>query len=814
MRALIGLMVVAPIVSSCLAIHVHDRPLAELEAERIATPYTKLPAGSIEPRGWLRKQLELQAAGFHGRLTEISPFLRRDGNAWLAKDGQGERGWEEVPYWLKGYIGCAFALNDPKMIAEARVWIDGAIASQDASGMFGPRGKGAASTVQSTSGPLDLWSNMVMLNCLQTWHEATGDARVLELMRKYFAFELTIPDDQFLPPYWQQQRAADNLASVLWLYERAPDPQLLELAKKIHRHTANWTDGIPDWHNVNMAQAFGGPATYWRVSRDRKHLDAAERNFRTIRETYGQVPGGMFGGDENCRPGFADPRQAIETCGMVEMMLSCERLFAITGDAVWAERCEDVAYNSLPAAFMPDYSGLRYLTSPNMVQSDASPKAPGLQNGGNMLEMRCDDHRCCQHNAGHGWPYFSEHAWMATQDGGLALVFPVASRVKTKVQGDHDVAIDVESHYPFGGTIRLRMSTDGEVEFPLTIRVPHGCTPLSVVHEGDALELDVRSSLMRFERTFENGDVVEVRFAMTPSIRTWAGNHDSVSVDVGPLTYALRIGEHYRKSSDHPLFPGHEIYAKSPWNYGLELDPANPTQSFTLQSRPWPIDDQPFTQEGTPLMLIARGRRIPQWRMDGLGLVGLLQQSPAFTEEPLEELTLIPMGAARLRISAFPTVRTSANAHAWTLPPASTLAIVRASHCNETDTTSAVADGVLPSSSSDTSIPRFTWWDHVGTSEWIERELSYGKVASTRVFWFDDEAIGGRCRLPANVSVRYRWNGQWKPVDGLRAGTPARDGWHGFEFTPVDTDALRLEVRLQDGVSAGILEWEIPEASQ
>jgi len=35
-----------------------------------------------------------------------------------------------------------------------------------------------------------------------------------------------------------------------------------------------------------------------------------------------------------------------------------------------------------------------------------------------------------------------------------------------------------------------------------------------------------------------------------------------------------------------------------------------------------------------------------------------------------------------------------------------------------------------------------------------------------------------------------------------------------LEFTPVDTDALRLEVRLQDGVSAGILEWEIPEASQ
>ena len=57
----------------------------------------KLPVGAIRPRGWVRRQLELQADGYTGRLTEISEFLKKENNAWLSPAGQGERGWEEVP---------------------------------------------------------------------------------------------------------------------------------------------------------------------------------------------------------------------------------------------------------------------------------------------------------------------------------------------------------------------------------------------------------------------------------------------------------------------------------------------------------------------------------------------------------------------------------------------------------------------------------------------------------------------------------------------------------------------------------------------
>ncbi len=223
-------------------------------APLLPSPLLKLPIGAIKPQGWLRKQLELEADGFFGHLPELSRFLIKEGNPWLSPDGEGEKFWEEVPYWLKGYGDLAYTLGDEKLIAEAKVWIDGVIGTQRKDGWFGPRANIKSPRVHSTGKP-DLWPNMAMLNALQAYHEYSGDERVLRLMTKYFAWQLAVPDEDFLPPLWQKQRAGDNLASVYWLYNRTGDKQLLDLAQKIFSRMDNWTDGVPNWHNVNISQA-------------------------------------------------------------------------------------------------------------------------------------------------------------------------------------------------------------------------------------------------------------------------------------------------------------------------------------------------------------------------------------------------------------------------------------------------------------------------------------------------------------------------------------------------------------------------------
>ena len=147
-----------------------------------------------------------------------------------------------MPYWLKGYLNCAYALNDEAMIKEAHFWVEGAFNSQQADGWFGP-GEGRKGLATDLVGRDDLWPNMIMLFIFQDYFEKTGDKRVLDLMRKYFKYLEGVPENKFLVGYWPPMRAGDQLYSILWLYNRTGEEWLLDLAHKTHRKAARWDTG-------------------------------------------------------------------------------------------------------------------------------------------------------------------------------------------------------------------------------------------------------------------------------------------------------------------------------------------------------------------------------------------------------------------------------------------------------------------------------------------------------------------------------------------------------------------------------------------
>lgn len=636
----------------------------------LRTPFIKLPVGLVKPKGWLLRQLQLQADGFHGHLDEISEFLKKENNAWLNPDGKGERGWEEEPYWLKGFSNCGYLLGDERMIKESLVWIEGALRSRQPDGWFGPafRSGGAATKLK---GRTDLWPNMIMLFCLQDYYEYTGskDKQVISLMTDYFKYLSGISDEDFLKGYWPRMRAGDMLFSVIWLYNRTGEKWLVDFARKVHRNTAGWEKDVISWHNVNISQGFGEPATFYQVSKDEEHLNAAERNWQKVKDLYGQVPGGMFGGDENCREGYSGPRQAVETCGMVEMMLSEETLLMISGDTRWADRCEDVAFNSYPASMTADLKALRYLTAPNMVLSDSQSKSPGLQNGGPMLWMNPHRHRCCQHNSGHGWPYFTEHLWAATHDNGLGAVIYAPSEVTAEVGEGTKVTVSETTYYPFDENIEFVISTPEKVGFPLYLRIPGWCREAELEINGKARNVSITpGSFLCISRKWRNGDKVNLKLIMNVSITHWTKNLNCVSINRGPLTYSLKIGEKYVRHGGTDRWPAWEIYPTSDWNYGILLKGGVPAQGVEVVDQPWPEDDQPFKADSAPIEIKLKVRKIPEWQLDDLGLAGEIQQSPAQTDQPVETVTLIPMGCARLRISAFPFVLSDGSGCKWKKP--------------------------------------------------------------------------------------------------------------------------------------------------
>lgn len=642
----------------------------------LPNPLIKLPVGSIRPEGWLRFQLVAEAAGMVGRLEEISPWCKFEGNAWADPQGRGEHGWEELPYWLRGFTSLGYVLGDDRLIGRARRWIEAILASQRPDEYFGPQ--------SNREGPMiDVWPNMIALYALRSHYEATGDPRVLSLMERYFRWQLGLPKDQFLPGSWQKIRGGDNLDSIYWLYNRTGHSWLLELAHINHERTADWFGGIPSWHGVNICQGFREPAQYYQQAHDPRYLEATERNYRTVMELYGQVPGGMFGADENARPGFAGPRQAAETCSMVEFMWSHELLTSITGDVTWADRCEEVAFNSLPAALTPDLKALHYLTAPNMIQLDRTSKAPLLENSGDMLSYSpFEQYRCCQHNVSFGWPYFTEHLWMATRDNGLAAVLYAPCTVTAKVGAGPDAAGGVEvtwaeeTGYPFSEDIDFRLvaMSRERVRFTLYLRIPQWCTQPVILVNGQApLAREDENGEHSFPgihstggsgrwvaitRDWQRGDRVELRLPMAITVRRWEKNRRAVSIYRGPLAFSLAIGERWERYGGTDDFPCYEVFPTTPWNYALLVD-----KGVQVEKSAGAIggseQQQPFTPENAPLRLKVRARRVPGWQQEANGLIGELPESPvdpAAVEVTEEVVTLIPMGCARLRVSAFPEV--------------------------------------------------------------------------------------------------------------------------------------------------------------
>jgi len=610
----------------------------------LPSPLMKLPIGAIEPRGWVRQQLSLMADGMTGNLTKLSKFLQPT-SAWRTLKATDE-GWEEVPYWLRGFGDLGYVLKNKRILSEAGEWLDAALRSQQPDGYFGP----PAIKLMD-----DLWPNMPMLNAFQSRYEATGDERILPVMTKYFRYEYALPKKRLLPGSWQKFRGGDNIVSVYWLFNRTGERWLLDLAATLHEQTVDWTAGPPTPHGVNNTQGFREPATYYQQAKDRRFLEATEGDYAAVMNEYGQVPGGMFGADENFRPGYTGPSQAAETCSMVEFMHSFQVLLKITGDPVWAERCEDVAFNSFPAAMTADLKGLHYLTAPNLVQCDPS-KDHVFENNEYMLPFSPREvYRCCQHNVAMGWPYYAEHLWLATAGNGLAAVLYAASAVEAKVGNGVKVRIEEDTDYPFDEVVELRLTTPAEVKFPLYLRIPFWAEGSSVAVNGKDLNVEPwPRSYVVIERPWHNGDRVSLRFPPKLAVSVWKTQANAVSVNLGPLTYSLKIGEKWEKLSGTEEWPDLALYPTSPWNIGLEVNRTNPAASFQVGKKS-KLADQPFALDSAPVQLSAKGRLLPDWKLVE-NCAGRLPTSPANSDQPELDVSLVPMGCARLRISVFPTL--------------------------------------------------------------------------------------------------------------------------------------------------------------
>lgn len=655
----------------------------------VPNPLVRLPLGSVRARGWLLHQLDLMVDGMVGRLSEVSTFLA-DGNGWLGGD---KPGWEEQPYWLRGFYPMAALTGDERCLELANRWIEAVLASQQDDGYFGPVNCREIRTKDGRLTVPDLWPHMVMIDALILHHEATGDERIIPLLEKFFAFCRDLPEESFIPPEcwdtrfeeffdnWfvaiQAVRSGDMIPHIHWLYNQTGDDWLLDLAGRFFRHTQPPKSEWLHHHVVHFTQQFAYAGLFFAQSKRDWHLDQVEFWYAQHMATWGQQPRGAFGADENVRPGKVDPRQAIETCAMVEFAKNFYLLGRITGDTLYADRCEDVMLNHFPASQSPDLTALHYLTASNQVQLDMSEQHD-YDNKGVMIPYSPHErYRCCQHNVAMGWPWYVQNLWQATADDGLAAWLYGASEVTAKVGQGAEVTLTEETDYPFRGIVLITVGAAEPVAFPLYLRVPRWCEGFGVTVNGSAVDAAAEpGSYVRIEREWADGDTVEIAMPMAVERTTWPRT-GSATVDRGPLSYSVRIDEDWKVNGGTDEWPEWEVFPKSPWNYGL-VD----GETFEVIEKDMTAD-QPWTPDAAPVEIKVRAKRIDAWQIGEDQTVPPLQMGPIKSDAPDETITMIPLGCARLRLACLPVMGDGPDARPWTPWAAASGGATKSGHAAE-----------------------------------------------------------------------------------------------------------------------------------
>ncbi len=608
-----------------------------------------LPLGQIKPAGWLLDQLKTQAEGLSGHLDEFWPSVSQ--SSWI---GGTDEGWERGPYWLDGIIPLAFLLDDEKLKAKVHFWIEKILQLQQPDGWLGPLAD------KDHGYKFDPWPRFVLLKAFTQYYEATGDKRILEAMQRFFKKLDQILSEQPLES-WGYYRWSDLVLSVFWLYEITGEKWLLDLSARIKSQGFDWRGYFEKFphlekstpqecnlitHGVNNAMALKTPAIWYRQSGEAGDLEAIHQMIGMLDRYHGQA-NGMFTCDEHLAG--KNPSQGTELCTVTEYMYSLEEALTTTKSLELADRLELITYNALPATFSPDMWSHQYDQQVNQVVCRVSEDRIWTSNGPDANIFGLEPHfGCCTANMHQGWPKFTSHLWMFSQEGGLTAVGYAPCLIQTKVN-EVPVRVNVETGYPFEGEIKISILTSQAVRFPLQLRIPAWARSAQVQLGDEPAQAVQAGTFWTLEREWEGEIQLVLRLPL--EVRATRGYNGSISLYRGPLLYSLKIEEDWRQIGGELPHADWEVYAASPWNYALELNPDQPALSVIFEAGP--VGKPPFSSGNIPVVGHVKGRQIPVWQVEH-NAAGPLPGSPAASDQPLEELTLVPFGCTGLRIAEFP----------------------------------------------------------------------------------------------------------------------------------------------------------------
>jgi DUF1680 family protein len=633
-------------------------------------------------------------------------------------------------------------------------------------------------------------------------YQATGKEHLLDVSRKLadlLVAEFLHGDRKEVPGHQEVEIGLVRLARVTGVKEYVDLARRFLLQRGVAEGRELYGDYCQDHqplvdqreavgHAVRAGYLYSGMADVAAYTGEKTFDAALDAIWKDCVGTKLAVTGsiGAFAHNEGFGKPYDLPNESAynETCAAIANSLWNHRMFLRSGSSDPIDVLERTIYNGVASGV--SLAGDRFFY-PNPLASDGQRPF----NHGTLGRAPWFGCACCPVNVARFVPSVPGFLY-ATQGDTLFVNLYVQSNAEIPLDG-RIVRVTQSTDMPWSSDVELAVDLDEPRPFTLAVRIPSWMSPdlvrggpyqwrqgpviapaiWTIAVNGEPISrLPLVDGYRRIERTWKAGDRVSLGFPMGPkriaandAIESTRGR---MAIGMGPIVYCVEATD----------------------NGGADA---------TLRDVYLP-HDAPL--EATP-------------RADLLGGVTTVTTTAKRAGGGEIALTAVPYATWANRpfatgVGEMVVWLPASEAAAERVPPATlaTAATPSASHTWVSDTPRALNDRRLPKSSSDTSIPRHTWWDRKGTTEWVQYEWPAPQVIrSAAVTFFDDTGVGGGCALPKSWRLLRREGDTWTPIAATY--DVARDRACVAAFAPITTDALRLEVALEPGRSGGILEWTV-----
>jgi DUF1680 family protein len=534
-------------------------------------------------------------------------------------------------------------------------------------------------------------------------------------------------------------------------------------------------------HAVRAAYMYTGMADVAALTGDTSYIHAIDDIWTDVVGKKIYLTGGIgaTGAGEAFGAAYELPNMSAyaETCASIANVYWNNRMFLLHGDASYIDVMERVLYNGLLSGISQD--GTRFFY-PNPLASMGQHQRSAW--------FSC---ACCISNFTRFMP--SVPGYVYAQNGNDVYVNLFMSNKAEVSLPKGKLVLNQETSYPWEGRVKIAVESAPKEAFTLRVRIPGWARqepvpgnlyrfadnkkePIPIFVNGKEQPYTIEKGYAVIKRSWIKGDRVEMNLPM-PVEKVLA--NEKVKDDVGrfalqkgPLVYCLE-GPDNRDSAVQNIFMAQTASLKESFDKNLL------NGVLTLNGQGMATRRQ---LEGDALLKSEVAvKAIPYYSWSNRG--------------PSEMVVWIPYeeSAARPR-------------------PAATLASRSKATASITNKRmlASLNDQFEPTRSDDKSALYLHWWPKKDTEEWIQYDFDKATtISESKVYWYDDGPFGG-CRIPASYKLLYKdAAGNWVPVKNTAAYELAKDKYNTVNFEPVNTSALRMEIKLPKDHATGVHEWKI-----